>query len=136
MYLYKNVHLFVDIMYVNGLSFLMSMSKHLFYQTAIYLANEQDNTIYKALDGIFCKYNNAGYKIKHISTDNQFQAPLETIQDELKVNSAFFSCSRAHTGGRAQYRDCKGNYQEHYSISSIHISAQHNDQDACDGSDH
>ena len=40
--------------------------------SAIYLKDEKANTLYKAMDGIFNKYNNVGYKIKHISADNQF----------------------------------------------------------------
>ena len=79
LYLHKNVHLFLDIMYVNGLPFLMSISKHLFYQSATYLKDEQANTLYEAMDDIFNKYNNVGYKIKHISADNQFQSSLEDI---------------------------------------------------------
>ena len=89
LYLHKNVHLFLDIMYINGLPFLMSISKHLYYHSATYLKDEKANTLYNAMDGIFNKYNNAGYKIKHISADNQFQSSLEVIQDELKVTLHF-----------------------------------------------
>ena len=95
LYLHKNVHLFMDIMYVNGLPFLMTISKHLYYRTATYLTNEKANTLYKAMDGVFNKYNNAGYKIKHISADNQFQASLEAIQDELRV-TLHFSAAQEH----------------------------------------
>ena len=95
LYLHKNVHLFLDIMYVNGLPFLMSISKHLYYQSAIYLKDEKADTLYKAMDGIFNKYNNAGYKIKHISADNQFQPSLEAIQDELRV-TLHFAAAQEH----------------------------------------
>ena len=95
LYLHKNVHLFMDIMYVNGLAFLMTISKHLYYRTATYLTDEKANTLYKAMDGVFNKYNNAGYKIKHISADNQFQASLEAIQDELRV-TLHFSAAQEH----------------------------------------
>ena len=95
LYLHKNVHLFMDIMYVNGLPFLMTISKHLYYRTATYLTDGKANTLYKAMDGIFNKYNNAGYKIKHISADNQFQASLEAIQDGLKV-TLHFSAAQEH----------------------------------------
>ena len=95
LYIHKNVHLFMDIMYVNGLPFLMTISKHLYYRTATYLTDEKANTLYKAMDGVFNKYNNAGYKIKHISADNQFQASLEAIQDELRV-TVHFSAAQEH----------------------------------------
>ena len=95
LYLHKNVHLFLDIMYVNGLPFLMSISKHLYYCSAIYLKDEKADTLYKAMDGIFNKYNNAGYKIKHISADNQFQPSLEAIQDELRV-TLHFAAAQEH----------------------------------------
>ena len=71
-------------MFVNRLPFLMSISKHLYYRSAIYLKDKKADTLYKAMDGIFNKYNNAGYKIKHISADNQFQPSLKAIQDQLE----------------------------------------------------
>ena len=53
LYLHKNVHLFFDIMCINGLPFLMSISKHPYYRTATYLKDEKTNTLNKAMDGIF-----------------------------------------------------------------------------------
>ena len=41
LYLHNNVHLFLDIMYVNELPFLMSISKYLYYRSAIYLKDEK-----------------------------------------------------------------------------------------------
>ena len=73
----------------------MSISKHLYYWSAIYLNDEKADTLYKAMDGIINKYNNAGYKIKHISADNQFQSSLEAIQDELKV-TLHFAAAQEH----------------------------------------
>ena len=85
LYIHKNVHLFIDIMFVNGFPFLMSISKNHMYRTGTYLVNMEHHTIHEALDEIFGKFNDAGYKIRHLSADNQFHKALDTIKPYLKL---------------------------------------------------
>ena len=60
---YKLVHLFVDVMYVNGLGFLHTISEKITFRTLSYLKSESKESISEALDKIIKLYRRGGYKI-------------------------------------------------------------------------
>ena len=83
--IHRNVHLCVDIMCVNGLSFLVSISGDIMCRSAEHPVTKEAITVHKAMVNVFAKCNNAGHRIRHISCDNQFGSVFDPINTPLKV---------------------------------------------------
>ena len=72
----QNIVLCIDGIKVNGLLFLTSISKNLYYRTAQFVENKTINNFKNAIKEIIQLYNKAGFSIKEIRSDNEFR-PLE-----------------------------------------------------------
>ena len=95
LFIHKNVHICINIMYFNELPIFTSISKQLMYRTAQYVPKEEDPEFNKCLDNIFSKYNNAGYCIRHISADNQFRTCRDAIKAYLQI-TVHYSSAQEH----------------------------------------
>ena len=71
--MHQNIALCMDIMHVNGMPFLTTVSKNLLYRTASRLSSLDSDKYLAALKAIFLVYNHAGFLIKQIDCDNAFQ---------------------------------------------------------------
>ena len=79
----KDVLLYADIMYVNGLTFLTTISEKIQFRTANYLPNRKKATIFEAIDHVFRLYSAAGFHISHLRVDPEFYPLLEPLADKL-----------------------------------------------------
>ena len=85
----------IDIMFVNEMPFLTSITKALFYRMALFLPTQTARDLYAALDNVFRLYNSNGFSIAKIFCDNQFQTIMDPIQDDLDVTMVY-SAAQAH----------------------------------------
>ena len=82
---HKRVDLCIDIMKVCGLGFLTTISKHLMYRTAFWLANKKVQMYRSVLNKTLRIYNKAHLRVKRIFADNEFRPIMEDIQDALGI---------------------------------------------------
>ena len=75
----QQVALCINIMKINGLPFLTTVSRNIKYWTAEWLPSLDMSAYRSALDQVFSIYSQAGFMITHIHCDNEY-CPL---QDEI-----------------------------------------------------
>lgn len=73
---YKDVHLDIDIMFVNGVVFLTAISRHLQMIHARAILNPKYNRIDDAITAIKAACKKRRFKVKTMHSDNEF-APLK-----------------------------------------------------------
>ncbi|OEU19808.1 hypothetical protein FRACYDRAFT_235871 [Fragilariopsis cylindrus CCMP1102] len=73
---YKNVTLAVDIMFVRGFRFLVSVSEHIVFGTVNYLPNAKIVTIASSFERICNLYKTRGFRVTIAMMDGQFE-PLQ-----------------------------------------------------------
>ena len=81
---YKEVTLACDIMYVNKIPFLMSVSRHLRFGTSQHIQNQQGTTIFNGIRAIHQVYLQRGFQIRNAFMDGQFE-PLRGNLAELGI---------------------------------------------------
>ena len=81
----KFVTICMDLMFVNGMPMFTSIDTTKRYRTLVALDNRSSTELYKALDKTFRLYNNAGYVVKTIRSDNEFQVIMEKVTDDLNI---------------------------------------------------
>ena len=81
---YREVTICVDIMHVNGIPFLLTISKHIHFGTVEALPNRKLPAIWKAVKGVVRLYQQRGFKVKWALMDNEFE-PLRMDLAELGV---------------------------------------------------
>ena len=81
--------LYIDVMFVNKIPFLTSISGALYYRTAIPMKNQKQEELFATLDKVFCIYNGRGFVISDLHADNQFRPLLEDLEDELDCTMHF-----------------------------------------------
>ena len=85
----QNVTLCIDGMTVNGLVFLTTISRNLYYRTAQFIPHETTEQYKTALTSVIRCYNVGGFRIAKIHADNEFRPLLEPLQDEFRVEINF-----------------------------------------------
>ena len=81
---YQKVTLGCDIMFVNKIPFLMSISRHLRFGTAQHIKNQQGATIFNGIRAIHQIYLQRGFQIQNAFMDGQFE-PLRGNLAELGI---------------------------------------------------
>ena len=81
---YEKVMLACDIMYVNKIPFLMSISRHIRFGTAQHIKNQQGATIFNGIQAIHQIYLQRGFQIRNAFMDGQFE-PLRGNLAELGI---------------------------------------------------
>ena len=69
---YKNVTLFIDLMFVNGLPFMISTGKHLGFIQCMCLRTVQDSRLIETMQRFDAIYQLRDFKVKIIHADGQF----------------------------------------------------------------
>ena len=87
---YKCVTLGMDVMRVNGLPFLVTISEHIKFGTAEFLADQSKVTLVTALQHVITVYSARGFRPMIVLADGQF-APLEHDVRLLKLTPNFTS---------------------------------------------
>ena len=78
---HKGVILFVDILCIDGVTFLLTLSKNIRLITIRYINNRKEASLLEAVDDAFINYNNADFEIKKFHADNEFRC----LEDHLKA---------------------------------------------------
>ena len=81
---YQEVTLDCDIMFVNKIPFLMSISRHIRFGTAQHITNQQGTTIFNGIRAIHQVYLQRGFRIRNAFMDGQFE-PLRGNLAELGI---------------------------------------------------
>ena len=87
---YREVVLGVDIMFVNRIPFMMTISRNIRFATSTNIKNQSNKTILSTLKMIKRIYDQRGFKITQINSDGQFESlrgDLAAMQIHLNVAS-------------------------------------------------
>jgi hypothetical protein len=85
----QDIILCIDGIKVNGMLFLTTVSKNLFYRTAQYVESKSISRFKEALKEIIMIYNKAGFKIKEIRSDNEFRPLQESLSNDFGIGMNF-----------------------------------------------
>ena len=85
----QDITLCIDGMKVNGLWFLTTISRNLYYRTAQYVKHQTIEIYKQVLSEVIQIYNNAGMKVSRIHADNEFCPLLDPIRQELDVHMVY-----------------------------------------------
>jgi len=78
-----NVNLCIDTMFVNSLSFLTTVSKAIKFRTCDYTPNRKVVEYKTALTKVIRQYTDAGFKIRCIFSDQEFQPVLQHFNEHV-----------------------------------------------------
>jgi len=84
--MYRNVTLCFDIMFVNKIAFLVTVSRHIRFGTTERLLSRQADVVAKALISVIYFYRQRGFRVKECNGDGEF-APIRGNLAEPKVNA-------------------------------------------------
>jgi len=76
---HRNVTLAIDIMFVNKIPFLVTVSRNIRFVTVTDLANRQSTTVEKALHGVIKLYRHRGFGVTTILCDQEFECLRPTF---------------------------------------------------------
>ena len=76
---YKEVTLCVDILYVNSIPFVTSVSRHIYFTTAEAIQNAQAKTLINCVNRILSIYHKRGLRVTTMIADNQFDCLEGTL---------------------------------------------------------
>jgi hypothetical protein len=86
---YCEVTLCGDIMYVNKIPFLITISRHIHFGTVEMIANRQMATILKGIKAVISIYRQQGFTVKHILLDGEFEPLREPFAENgIQLNTA------------------------------------------------
>ena len=107
-----NVCLYIDIMYVNGMPFLTTISKNIKYHTAMWVADCTAPTIASLVDSELKLYQQAGFQVMEVCAACKFKPVLQVIQD----NGWSFMTNLANVQEHVPEAECNN------CILKVHIS--------------
>ena len=76
-----DVCLYIDIMYVNGMPFLTTVSKNIKYCTVMWVADCTAATITSLVDSVLKLYQWASFQVMEVCDDCKFKPVLQVFQD-------------------------------------------------------
>ena len=82
---HKYVTLCMDIMFIDTVPFLVTVSKYIKYITVRHIKGRSDGEILEALDFVFTDYNSAGFTIKEIHCDQEFESVKHDLERDYEV---------------------------------------------------
>ena len=77
-----NVCLYIDIISVNGMPFLTTLSKNIKYHTAIWVADCNPTTIEPLVESVLNLYQQASFQVSNICNDHEFKLVLSILLDD------------------------------------------------------
>ena len=111
---HENIELAMDMMFVNKIPFLTTISKHIMYRTAQPLPNKTVKAYRSAIDVVFRLYNHAGFKITVIKADREFQPIFEDIKDDLDITMNYASAQEHVPEAERNNRTIKERFRSHF----------------------
>ena len=76
-----DVCLYIDIMYVNGMPFLTTISEKIKYHTATWVADCNAPTIASLVESVLKLYQRAGFQVMEVCANQEFKPVLHILQD-------------------------------------------------------
>ena len=76
-----DVCLYIDIMYVNGMSFLTTISKTIKYCTTMWVADHTAPTIVSLVESILKLYQWTSFQVMEVCTNCKFKPVVQDLQD-------------------------------------------------------
>ena len=84
--LHQEVNLEIDIMFTNGLPALTGIDTTVIYRSYVPIKKRTKAELLKSLDKILRTYNKAGYAVKRIDADGEFEPLLDDLRDSDDIN--------------------------------------------------
>ena len=81
---HRNVELCANIMYIQNMPFLTTISKNISYRTIKWIPDKTTDTLMKAFDTVFRIYNRAGFVITKLHCDPEFRH-LQTVMMDVDI---------------------------------------------------
>ena len=88
---HQDLTLCMDVMYVCGLPMFTCIDRSPKYRACVPLNNRSADELYRALDVVLRRYNQAGFEVKTIHCDNEFKPLMNKVYDDLKVTMNYTS---------------------------------------------
>ena len=73
--------LYIDIMYINGMPFLTTISKNVKHHTAMWVADCTAPTIASLVESVLKLYSRASFQMTEVCADHKFKPVLHILQD-------------------------------------------------------
>ncbi len=70
---HQGIVLVSDVMFIDEVPFLVTMSLNIWFITIRCITNREADTLLEAFDATFLKYNKAGFIIKMVCADREFE---------------------------------------------------------------
>jgi len=80
---HSNVTLEADIMYINGIPFVITTSRSIHFCTAELIKNEKSVTIATSIKQVIQLYHRRGFKVQNLHSDGQFEHIKNILQTRL-----------------------------------------------------
>jgi hypothetical protein len=111
---HKSLILCVDIMYIDELPFLVTVSKYIKYITIRFIDDRSNETILEALQFVFPVYQAAGFTVKEIHCDREFASLQSKLEREYKVTVNLTSAQEHQPDVERAIRTIKERYRAMY----------------------
>jgi len=85
-----NVTLATDIMYINKIPFIITLSRAIWFRTIEMIKDQRKSTIIRSIQNVINTYHRRGFKVRHILMDRQFECiriHMETIGINLNTTA-------------------------------------------------
>ena len=82
---HHNLELHIDVMFINKLPFMTGIDNCIKYRMIATLNSRKHDEFYQALDTFLRAYNAAGFVVKKLRADGEFEPMLAVIKDELDI---------------------------------------------------
>ena len=76
-----DVCLYIDIMYINGMPFLTTISKNIKYCTTMWVVDHTAPTITYLVESVLKLYQQAVFQVMEVCTNHEFKPVLQVLQD-------------------------------------------------------
>jgi hypothetical protein len=81
----RNITLCIDTMKINGLLFMVTMSRKILYRTAEWVASQKVQVYRSALKDVFCICNQVGFRVQIIFSDNEYKPLRDAMEEKFDV---------------------------------------------------
>jgi hypothetical protein len=79
---YQNVTLCIDIMFINKVAFLVTISRGIKFSTAETLKDRKHPTIMSAIKHVVALYSKRGFRVSDAHTDNEFEPMRADLMEQ------------------------------------------------------
>jgi hypothetical protein len=110
------VVLCVDIMFLDEIAFLVTVSKYIKYIYVRFIEDRKSGTILEAMQHVFTTYNSAGFNIKEIHCDREFEHLEMELESEFAVRVNLTTAQEHQPDIERPLRTIKGRYRSMYNL--------------------